>query len=71
MGTRVADVKYTVNLLEAGVDPRDWALRREAEGWHTLSVADHLFTSSRPYPHVSVTATAMAMATKQPVPSVL
>ncbi|MET0908111.1 MAG: LLM class flavin-dependent oxidoreductase [Ilumatobacteraceae bacterium] len=56
-------MKYTVNLLEAGVDPRDWARRREAEGWHALSVADHLFTSSRPYPHVWVTATAMAMAT--------
>ena len=63
VGTRVGRVKYTVNLLEAGVDPRDWARRREAEGWHALSVADHLFTSSRPYPHVWVTATAMAMAT--------
>lgn len=62
-GTKVERVKYTVNLLEAGVDPRDWARRREAEGWHALSVADHLFTSSRPYPHVWVTATAMAMAT--------
>jgi alkanesulfonate monooxygenase SsuD/methylene tetrahydromethanopterin reductase-like flavin-dependent oxidoreductase (luciferase family) len=65
VGARVVPVRYTVNLLEAGVDPREWAQRREAEGWHALSVADHLFTSRRPYPHVWVTATAMAMATQR------
>lgn len=56
-------MRYTVNLLGADVDPRDWARRREAEGWHALSVADHVFTNTRPYPHVWVSAAAMAMAT--------
>jgi hypothetical protein len=63
--TRVRSVKYTVNLLEADVDPREWARRREAEGWNALSVADHVFTSTRPYPHVWITATAMAMSTER------
>ncbi len=58
-------MRYTVNLLEADVDAREWARRRESEGWHALSVADHVFTSTRPYPHVWVTATAMAMATER------
>lgn len=56
-------MRYVVNLLEADVDPREWARRREAEGWDALSVADHVFTATRPYPHVWVTAAAMAMAT--------
>jgi alkanesulfonate monooxygenase SsuD/methylene tetrahydromethanopterin reductase-like flavin-dependent oxidoreductase (luciferase family) len=56
-------VRYVVNLLEADVDPREWARRREAEGWDALAVADHVFTATRPYPHVWVTAAAMAMAT--------
>lgn len=60
----VERVRFTVNLLEADVDPRAWAQRRESEGWHALSVADHVF-SRRPYPHVWVTATAVAMATQR------
>lgn len=56
-------MKFTVNLLEVDVDPAVWAREREREGWHALSVADHLFTSRHAYPHVWVTATAMAMAT--------
>lgn len=56
-------MKYTVNLLDAAIDPIDWARRREAEGRDGLSVADHVFTARRAYPHVWVTATAMAMAT--------
>ena len=56
-------MRYTVNMMEVDVDPGDWARDREREGWDALSVADHLFTSHRPYPHVWVTATAMAMAT--------
>lgn len=54
---------YVVNLMETEPDPREWARRREAEGWQVLSVADHFFTTNRPYPHIWVTATAMAMAT--------
>lgn len=52
-----------MNLLRAGDDAADWARRREAEGWHALSVADHVFTNGHAYPHVWVSATAMAMAT--------
>lgn len=58
-------MRYTVNLLDAAIDPRDWAKRREAEGWDVLAVADHVFTSTRPYPHVWVSAAAMAMATTE------
>jgi len=59
-------VRYSVNLLDAAIDPIDWARRREAEGWNGLSVADHVFTGRRAYPHVWVTATAIAMATTRP-----
>lgn len=52
-----------MNLLDADVDPREWARAREAEGWDALSVPDHLFSGTRAYPHVWVTATAVAMAT--------
>ena len=43
----------------------NWARQRESEGWNALSVADHVFTSTRPYPHVWVAATALAMATER------
>jgi alkanesulfonate monooxygenase SsuD/methylene tetrahydromethanopterin reductase-like flavin-dependent oxidoreductase (luciferase family) len=56
-------VRFTVNLLGVGDDPAAWAREREQEGWHALSVADHVFTSRHAYPHVWVSATAMAMAT--------
>lgn len=50
-------------LVSAAPDPAAWARDREAEGWHGVAVADHLVTSSRPYPHLWVAATAAAMAT--------
>ncbi|MGA9278183.1 LLM class flavin-dependent oxidoreductase [Ilumatobacter sp.] len=56
-------MRFTVNLLGVDVDPATWAREREQEGWHALSVADHVFTSRHGYPHVWVSATAMAMAT--------
>ncbi len=65
-GMQEEHVRYTVNLLDAAIDPVEWARRREAEGWDGLSVADHVFTGRRAYPHVWVTATAMAMATTRP-----
>jgi alkanesulfonate monooxygenase SsuD/methylene tetrahydromethanopterin reductase-like flavin-dependent oxidoreductase (luciferase family) len=49
--------------MSTSVDPVAWARDREAEGWEVLAVADHLFTSTRPFPHLWVTATAVAMAT--------
>lgn len=59
-------MRYTVNLLRASDDCIGWARRREDEGWDALSVADHLYTGSNAYPHVWVSATAMAMATTRP-----
>ena len=56
-------MRFTVNLLGVEDDPATWAREREQEGWHALSVADHVFTSRHAYPHVWVSATAMAMAT--------
>ena len=56
-------MEYVTNLMDTTIDPGDWARRREAQGWHVLSVADHFFTTTRPYPHVWVTATALAVAT--------
>jgi alkanesulfonate monooxygenase SsuD/methylene tetrahydromethanopterin reductase-like flavin-dependent oxidoreductase (luciferase family) len=64
--TTFTRVRFTANLLDADVDPRAWAVAREAEGWHGLSVADHLYTGNRAYPHVFVTAAALAMATTRP-----
>jgi alkanesulfonate monooxygenase SsuD/methylene tetrahydromethanopterin reductase-like flavin-dependent oxidoreductase (luciferase family) len=56
-------VRFTVNLLGVEEDPATWAREREQEGWHALSVADHVYTPRHAYPHVWVSATAMAMAT--------
>ncbi len=60
---RVGVVRFTVNLLGVEDDPARWAREREQEGWHALSVADHVYTPRHAYPHVWVSATAMAMAT--------
>ena len=51
------------NLVDAGVDPVAWAQAREAEGWPVISASDHLWDTSRAYPHWAVTLTQMAMAT--------
>lgn len=56
-------MEYVTNLMDASIDPVDWARKREDQGWHLLSVADHLLTTTRAFPHVWVTATTVAMAT--------
>jgi alkanesulfonate monooxygenase SsuD/methylene tetrahydromethanopterin reductase-like flavin-dependent oxidoreductase (luciferase family) len=56
-------MEYVTNLMDATVQPGEWARRREDQGWDVLSVADHFFTSGRPFPHVWVTASAVATAT--------
>jgi alkanesulfonate monooxygenase SsuD/methylene tetrahydromethanopterin reductase-like flavin-dependent oxidoreductase (luciferase family) len=56
-------VRFTVNLLGVESDPAAWARDHERAGWQALSVADHMYTSRHAYPHVWVSATAMAMAT--------
>lgn len=57
-------MEFVCNFMTADADPAAWARRREAEGWDLVSVADHFFTSTRPFPHVWVTAAAMAQATE-------
>jgi alkanesulfonate monooxygenase SsuD/methylene tetrahydromethanopterin reductase-like flavin-dependent oxidoreductase (luciferase family) len=59
-------VEFVANLTHTAAGPARWACQREAEGWDVLSVADHLFTSTRAYPHVWVAATALATATSRP-----
>ncbi len=56
---------YVTNLMDVGIEPGEWARRREGQGWQVLSVADHFFTATRPFPHVWVTAAAMAAATER------
>ena len=56
-------MEYVTNLMDVGVDPGEWGRRREAQGWQVVSVADHFFTETRPFPHVWVSAAAIAQAT--------
>lgn len=56
-------MEYVTNLMDVGVHPGEWARQREDEGWQVLSVADHFFTDHRPFPHVWVSAAAIAAAT--------
>jgi hypothetical protein len=58
-------MEYVTNLMDVGVDPGEWARRREDQGWDVLSVADHFFTGTRPFPHVWVSAAAIAAATSR------
>ena len=57
-------MEFVCNFMTAEADPAAWAREREAQGWDLVSVADHFFSSTRPFPHVWVTATAMAQATE-------
>lgn len=58
-------IEYVANYMDVSIDPVSWARRREEQGWHVLSVADHFFTPTRAFPHVWVTASAVAMATSR------
>jgi alkanesulfonate monooxygenase SsuD/methylene tetrahydromethanopterin reductase-like flavin-dependent oxidoreductase (luciferase family) len=58
-------VELAANLMSVNVEPAVWARAREAEGWDVLSVADHLWSPSRAYPHLWVTLTAVAAATQE------
>jgi alkanesulfonate monooxygenase SsuD/methylene tetrahydromethanopterin reductase-like flavin-dependent oxidoreductase (luciferase family) len=60
-------MEYVTNLMDTTIDTVAWARRREAQGWHVLSVADHFFTATRPFPHVWVTAGVLATATTRPL----
>jgi alkanesulfonate monooxygenase SsuD/methylene tetrahydromethanopterin reductase-like flavin-dependent oxidoreductase (luciferase family) len=56
-------MELTANFMTIDIDPGEWALRREAEGWDLVACADHFWTDQRPYPHLWVTLAAMACAT--------
>jgi hypothetical protein len=58
-------VEYVSDYTHATVDPAGWARAREDQGWSILSVADHFHFFARSYPHVWVSASAMAAATTQ------
>lgn len=56
-------MEYVSNLMDADADVAEWARRREGQGWQVLSVADHFYSATRPFPHVWVSAAAIASAT--------
>jgi alkanesulfonate monooxygenase SsuD/methylene tetrahydromethanopterin reductase-like flavin-dependent oxidoreductase (luciferase family) len=51
------------NFMSVDADPAEWARDREAEGYDVVGVADHLWSSTRLFPHVWVSLGAMAVAT--------
>lgn len=58
--------QYSVNYTLANDDPREWARRREDEGWDCLAITDHLVTDYRPpFPHLWVSAGAVATVTSR------
>ncbi|MEP7115847.1 MAG: LLM class flavin-dependent oxidoreductase [Ilumatobacteraceae bacterium] len=56
-------LQFVPNYVEISIDPATWARAREAEGWHGVAVADHLWHRERAYPHIWVALGAMATAT--------
>ena len=54
---------FIANFMTCDHDPVVWARQREAEGWGVLGCADHLWSGTRPFPHVWVTLATMAGAT--------
>ncbi|MDG1846595.1 MAG: LLM class flavin-dependent oxidoreductase [Acidimicrobiales bacterium] len=56
-------MEYVINLMDVDANPSEWARQREDEGWHVLSVADHLYTGTRPFPHVWVAISSIATST--------
>ncbi|MBU3704481.1 MAG: LLM class flavin-dependent oxidoreductase [Ilumatobacteraceae bacterium] len=58
-------MEFIANLMDAELDPVEWAQLRESEGWHVLGCADHFFSPTKTYPHVWVTLAAMAGGTSR------
>lgn len=46
-------------------DPAAWAVQMESQGWDGICASDHLFLGAHHYPHVFVTAGAMAAVTSR------
>jgi alkanesulfonate monooxygenase SsuD/methylene tetrahydromethanopterin reductase-like flavin-dependent oxidoreductase (luciferase family) len=57
-------MEFCPNFMWAELDPLAWARQREAEGWHAIAVADHLWAPTQ-FPHVWVTLGAMAASTSR------
>jgi Luciferase-like monooxygenase len=57
------NVDFIANFMNCDIDPGEWARQRESEGWPILGCADHLWSSSRPYPNLWVSLATMAAAT--------
>lgn len=49
-------------MTDASIEPTAWAQQREAQGWPGVRVSDHLWIT-KPFPHLWVTLTQMAMST--------
>jgi len=57
-------VEYFLNLPGTHFNkPAEWASAMEAQGWDGICASDHILVGTNPYPHVFVTAMAMAAAT--------
>ena len=58
-------MEYFPNLPSAFfAQPQAWAKAKEAQGWHGICASDHILVGTNPYPHVFVTAAALATATE-------
>jgi alkanesulfonate monooxygenase SsuD/methylene tetrahydromethanopterin reductase-like flavin-dependent oxidoreductase (luciferase family) len=58
--------QYSVNYALADDDAREWARRREDQGWDCLAITDHILTDYRPpFPHLWVSAGAIAAVTSR------
>jgi alkanesulfonate monooxygenase SsuD/methylene tetrahydromethanopterin reductase-like flavin-dependent oxidoreductase (luciferase family) len=61
-------LQLAVNYTRADDDVREWACRRQDQGWDVLSIVDHVVTDYRPpFPHLWVAAGAAAAVTNRPV----
>ena len=60
-------MEFIANFMNCDQDPVAWSRSRESEGWQVLGCADHLWSGTRPFPHVWVTLATMAAATTRPL----
>jgi len=58
-------VEFFANLVGAAADPAAWARQREAEGWHGLGVADHIWAGTTTFTHWAVALGQMAAVTER------
>ena len=48
-------MEFVPGLSSGAGNPQAWLLRRQSEGWHGVTLADHLSVNGASYPHVWVT----------------